>query len=88
MSNVKFQMSNFGKGFTLIEIIVTIAMLGGAIAIFGILLNVLRINKSGSFSAAAYKIAQEEMDIIKNYPLSSLAARTSSTFIGVMDNNG
>lgn len=76
------------RGFTLIEIIVTIGMLCGAIAIFGVLLNVLRINKTGSFAAAAYKIAQEEIDIVKSYSIASLATRASSTFIGVMDNAG
>lgn len=85
MSSVK---TNFRKGFTLIEVLIAIAMVGGVIAVFGVLLNVLRINKSGSFAAAAYKIAQEEIDIVKSYPLSSLTARTSSTFIGTIDNAG
>ncbi len=72
----------------MIEIIVSIAMLGGAIAVFGVLLNVLRINKTGTFAAAAYKIAQEELDVIKGYPIASLTTRTGSTFIGIIDNNG
>ncbi len=76
------------RGFTLIEIIVSIAMLCGAIAIFGVLLNILRVNKTGSFAAAAYKIAQEEIDVVKNYSVASLTTRASSTFIGVIDNNG
>lgn len=76
------------RGFTLIEALLVIAILSGAVAIFGALLNVERLNKTGTYSAAAYRLAQEELDILRDKPNSSLGVRASSTLIGVLYNNG
>lgn len=76
------------KGMTLIEALLIIAMLGGAVAIFGAVLNVMRLNQAGGYAAAAYRLAEEEVDILRAKPLVSLSARTSSTPIGVLYNNG
>lgn len=76
------------RGLTLIEALLIIAMLGGAVAIFGALLNIMRLNETGTYAAAAYRLAQEELDILRNKPNSALGIRASSTFIGVLYNNG
>lgn len=76
------------KGLTLIESLLIIAMLGGAVAVFGAILNAMRLNQAGRYAAAAYRLAEEEMEIIRNKPLSSLLTQASSTFIGVLYNNG
>lgn len=57
-------------------------------AIFGAVLNVMRLNKTGGYAAAAYRLAEEEMDILRNRPLASLSTQTSSTLVGVLYNNG
>jgi len=72
----------------LIEALLIIAMLGGAVAVFGALLNVMRLNEVGTYSAAAHRLAQEELNILRDRAVSSLSVRASSTFIGVLYNNG
>lgn len=76
------------NGLTLIEAILVIAILSGAVAIFGALLNVERLNKTGTYSSAAYRLAEEELDILRDKPNSALGVRASSTLIGVLYNNG
>lgn len=76
------------RGFTIIEVIVCIAVLGSSLAVFGTLFSILRINKSGSFRFAATKLAQEEIDILRTLPLSALSNRTESDFIYLFYNRG
>jgi len=75
-------------GISLVEVVVSIAIIGGSLAVFATLLNILQLNKSGSLRSAAYKLAQEEMEAIRSLPLSDLTARTDAGFINVFYNNG
>lgn len=76
------------KGISLIEIIISIAIIGGTIAVFGSLLNIMRLNKTGTFYTNAYKIAQEELEAVRAISFEYLEVCTSSTFINTLYNNG
>ena len=72
----------------MIEILISIAIIGGAIAVFATLFNVLKVNKTGNLYTAAYKLAQEELEAVRALPLSDLTVRANSDFINVLYNNG
>lgn len=76
------------KGISLIEVIVSIAIIGGTIVVFAILLGVLKINKTGSLYTSAYKLAQEELEAVRALPFSGLLICMDAPFINVLYNNG
>ncbi|MFH1193796.1 MAG: LamG-like jellyroll fold domain-containing protein [bacterium] len=76
------------KGFGLIQALLAVALVSGAIFVFATLFNILRLNKTGSLYTAAYKIAQEQIETIQTLPLSSLTNRTSADFLNVIYNKG
>jgi len=76
------------KGLSLIEIIITIAIIGSAVSIFATLINVIYLNKVGNLYTTAYKLASEEMDALHKLPFNELQNRTNSQFINVLYNNG
>jgi hypothetical protein len=81
-------MKNQPAGITLIEIVISVALLSGAIAIFGALLQAVKLNKTETLYSAAYKIAQDEIASVRAMPNSALTARASSTFVGVLYDSG
>jgi len=76
------------RGISLIEMLITIAIIGGAVAVFGTLLSILRINKTTTIYSSAYKIAQAEIESLRDLPLASLINRTDGRFINILFNNG
>jgi hypothetical protein len=78
----------FSKGFGLIQALLAVALVSGAIFVFATLFNILRLNKTGSLYTAAYKIAQEQMETAQTLPLASLTNRTNADFFNVIYNRG
>jgi len=76
------------SGFGLIQALLAVALVSGAIFVFATLLNVLRMNKTGSLYTAAYKIAQEQIESLRGIPVSALATRTDADFLNVIYNQG
>lgn len=81
-------MSFSPRGFGLIQALLAIALTSGAIFVFATLMKVIQLNKAGSLSTAAYKIAGEEMESVRALPLLELSARTNAPFINIIYNNG
>lgn len=81
-------MNSSPKGFGLIQTLLAVALVSGAIFVFATLANILRLNKAGSLYTAAYKIAQEQMETIQTLRLADLTPRTDSDFFNVIYNSG
>jgi type II secretory pathway pseudopilin PulG len=65
------------KGFTLIEVVLTAAFIGTAIAGIGTLLsNVYRINQRSQNLAAATQAAQSKLEDYRNTPFTSIPIMT------------
>jgi len=76
------------RGISIIEVLVSIAIIGGSIAVFATLLNILQLNKSGGLNFSAYKLAQEELEAVRSLPLSDLTVRANDNFANVFYNSG
>ncbi|MFA5134054.1 MAG: LamG-like jellyroll fold domain-containing protein [Patescibacteria group bacterium] len=76
------------KGFGLIQALLAVALVSGAIFVFATLFNIIKLNKSGSLYSLAYKIAQEELEAVRTLPIESLTPRTNSDFINVIYSQG
>jgi Tfp pilus assembly protein PilV len=75
-------------GISIIEVLISIAIIGGSLAVFATLFRVLQINKSGGLRSAAFKLAQEELEAARALPLSELTNRANANFINIFFNSG
>lgn len=78
----------YQRGTSLIEILLVIAILSGAIAVFGALFNTTKLNRVGSLYTRAYKIAQEEMEAVRALPISALTVKENDHFWNILHNDG
>ncbi|MCG2693704.1 LamG domain-containing protein, partial [Candidatus Parcubacteria bacterium] len=76
------------SGISLIEILITIAIIGSAVAVFATLINVIYLNKVGNLYTTAYKLASGELDAIRELPFNDLQNRTDGNFINILYNAG
>jgi len=84
----KNSMFHSPKGFGLIQALLAVALVSGAIFVFATLLSIIQMNKTGSLHTGAYKLAQEQMEILRNLPISDLTTRTNADFVNIIYNNG
>lgn len=76
------------NGFSLIELIVAIALVGTALAALSATIMAFRLRQTSNFSSIAYALAEEEMVSIKALPFASLTNTSSTRFINVVYNLG
>lgn len=81
-------MKKKNKGITIIEILISVAILSGAIAVFSALLEITKLGKTSANYSIAYKLAEEELEAVRALPNSALGLRASSTFLNILHHAG
>jgi hypothetical protein len=75
-------------GFSYIEVIISISLF----IVLAFIIDVLLINRllqtKTEMQALAHQIAQEELEVVRNYPFELLTTTTDGMFIGVLYNKG
>lgn len=77
-----------GRGFTLIEVIVSVALIGTIFVIFGTSLVSVHSQRYADNENIAYAIAEAEIEHIRTMPFASSTNRTESSFVGVAPSHG
>lgn len=76
------------RGITFIEILVSVGIMIVLISILATSLNTIKFNRSIGYQAEAYRLASEELEIVRNLPSASLTNRTNANFTNVFYNQG
>lgn len=76
------------SGFSIIESIVAISIVGFFVTIFGITYTLISTSQFLKHKNLAYYLALEEIEILRQKPFSELTNQTNGSFEGVAYNNG
>ncbi len=76
------------KGFTLIETIIVIAILGAVLATLATAALSIRLLGSSSKRAEAWSLIEQELSALRSLSFSELTTRTNTRFLGVLHNRG
>ena len=76
------------KGISLIEVVVSIFIVGLILVIFSASFTSVRANRVNKHRSIAYQFAQTEMEALRRYPFDQLTNRTDAGFIGLAYNYG
>lgn len=76
------------KGFSLIELVVAIAIVSISLVAMGATIASFRLRQTSNYKSLAYALAEEEIATVKTIPFADLANVASSTFSGVLYNLG
>lgn len=79
---------NYKKGFSLIELVVAIAIVSVALVAMTATIANFRLRQASNYKSLAYALAEEELSSIKTIPFDQLTNVSSSTFSGVLYNLG
>ncbi len=89
IKNLKLKIKNSRwSGFSLIELIVAIALVGVALIAMSATIASFRLRQTSNYRSLAYALAEEEISSIKTIPFGNLTNVSSSTFNGVLYNLG
>lgn len=81
-------MSYKRQGFSLIELVVAIAIVSVSLVAMSATIASFRLRQVSNYKSLAYALAEEELSSIKTIPFDELANVASSTFSGVLYNLG
>lgn len=73
------------KGTSLVEVLISIALVMVMLLMYITFLNLIKLNKKDQDLSMATFLASQEIEIIKNLPFSSLTNRTDALLIGDID---
>lgn len=76
------------QGFSLIELVVAIGLVGTMITALAATITAFQLRQKANYRSIAYALAEEEMAAIKTLPFSSLENVNDADFVGVLYNLG
>lgn len=76
------------SGVTFIEIVVSIGIMLVLVLILATSLNTVKLARTVGYQAQAYRVAGEELEIVRNLTAAELANRTNADFVNVFYNQG
>jgi len=76
------------RGITFIEILVSVGIMLVLVLILATSLNTVKLSRNVGYQAQAYRIANEELEIVKNLSAAELGNRTNASFVNVFFNQG
>lgn len=75
-------------GITFIEILISVGIMLVLVLILATSLNTVRLSRNVGYQAQAYRIASEELEIVRNLNAAELGNRTNASFVNVFFNQG